>query len=80
MLAPRMVVKLTAGSGIGDDIRFYGKAGFKSEIKLNEIDTADYNNRVVQITDALESNGVHVVTLSANKSGKRISGGNVLFF
>lgn len=80
MLAPRMVVKLTAGSGIGDDIRFYGKAGFKSEIKLNEIDTADYNNRVVQITDALESNGVHVVTLSANKSGKKISGGNVLFF
>lgn len=81
MLAPRMVVKLTTNSCYYDSsIRFYGKACFKSETKLKEMDTADFNTRVMQIVNALESYGIKSETVLPHNTVKKVEADHVLFF
>lgn len=81
MLAPRMVVKLTTNSCYYDSsIRFYGKACFKSETKLKEMDTADFNTRVMQIVNALESYGIKSETVLPHNTFKKVEADHVLFF
>ncbi len=81
MIAPRMVVKLTTASSYYDSsIRFYGKSCFKSETKLKEMDTDDFNTRVMQIVNVLESYGIKSVSVSPCNTFKKVEADNVMFF
>ncbi len=89
MLAPRMVVRFTSYD-FADNmtqydkdcaLRFYGKTGYKSDKKLQELDTTDFNIRVEQTADIFEKYGIKVTTMiPCSAGGKRIGSYETFFF